>query len=281
MFKDKFKDSRKSPMSIVDHLEDLRGMLFKSIIAIFIGAIIVFIYKDYIFDHFLMAPTENDFISYKWFCWLGKILHMEEYLCMTITTIKLQSIELNALFLTAINMSLDGGIVLSFPYISYEIWKFIVPALRVTEKKYTRMVILWVSLCFFTGAAFGYFILAPFTFNFLLTFTIGTHNIIQVQPTFSNYFDNFLMVVLGTGLAFEMPMVVYLLGKLGIVNADLLKKIRKYVIIALLFIAAIITPSPDFVSQLIVAIPLILLYELGVIIATKIDKNRKKVVYWE
>lgn len=281
MLWDKFKHSRKEPMSIVDHLEDLRGMLFRSVIAIFMGAIIVFIYRDYIFDNILMAPAESDFVSYKWLCLLGKALHMEEQLCMTATTIKLQSIELNALFLSAINMALDGGIVLAFPYVSYEIWKFVVPALKIAEKKYTRMIIFWISLCFFTGATFGYFILAPFTFNFLLTFTIGTHNIIQVQPTFSNYFDNFLMVVLGTGLAFEMPMVIYLLGKLGIVNAQLLKKIRKYVIIVLLFVAAIITPSPDFISQLIVAIPLILLYELGVIIATKIDKKKKQVIYWE
>jgi sec-independent protein translocase protein TatC len=172
-----------------------------------------------------------------------------------------------------------GGLLVAIPFVFYEIWKFVRPALKPTELKYTRGFIFWVSFFFFLGVAFGYFMLAPFTFNFLANYTIGGLGVIEYRPTLSDYLDTLIDIALGAGIAFELPMATWLLSKLGIITPTFLRNYRKYAYVVLLVLAAIITPSPDWGSQLIVVIPLVLLYEISILIAVRVRKNLDK--EWE
>jgi sec-independent protein translocase protein TatC len=169
-----------------------------------------------------------------------------------------------------------GAVIVAFPYIFFELWRFVTPALSAKEKKYARGSIFWVSLCFFAGAAFGYYLLAPFTFNFLASFTLGKSGAIQYQPTVNDYIDSLTNIILGCGIAFELPILAYVLGKIGLITARFLKTYRKYAFVVILLIAAIITPSPDITSQVLVSLPLLLLYEISVLIVSRIDKKRAK-----
>jgi sec-independent protein translocase protein TatC len=166
--------------------------------------------------------------------------------------------------------------LLLLPYIFWELWLFVKPALSTKEKKYATGSIFWVSICFFTGAAFGYYLLAPFTFNFLATFTLGKSGAIQYRPTVSDYIDTLTNLILGCAIAFELPIMALVLAKIGLITAKFLKTYRKYAFIIILFIAAIITPSPDMTSQVIVSLPLLLLYEISVLIVSRIDKRKAK-----
>jgi len=174
-----------------------------------------------------------------------------------------------------------GGLIVAFPYLFWELWLFIKPALSPKELKYSRGSIFWISICFFTGALFGYFLLAPFTFNFLANFNLGTKGAYKYMPTLDDYIDTLNDIILGCGLSFELPIIAYVLTKIGLISADFLKKYRKYAFVIILIVAAIITPSPDWTSQIIVAVPLLLLYEISVFIAKKVDKdNIKKEKEW-
>jgi len=190
--------------------------------------------------------------------------------------IPLQGNTISGPFMSAINIAMMGGIVIAFPYLFWELWRFIKPALSPKEVKYARGSILWVSLCFFLGAAFGYFLLAPFTFNFLANFTLGSVGAYKYMPTLDDYIDTLNNIILGCGIAFELPILAYVLGKIGIISAKFLKKYRKYAFVIILIVAAVITPSPDWTSQTIVAVPLLLLYEISVILVARVDKKRAK-----
>jgi sec-independent protein translocase protein TatC len=168
-----------------------------------------------------------------------------------------------------------GGIIVVFPYLFYELWRFVKPALSSKELKYGRNSIFWVSLCFFTGAAFGYFVLAPFTFNFLANFQIGKTGAYKYLPTLDDYISTLSNLLLGCGISFELPVLAFVLAKIGIISAKFLKFYRKYAYIIILVVAAILTPSPDWISQAIVALPLVLLYEISIILVKRIDKEKK------
>ena len=266
-------------MSFIDHLEVLRWHIVRSVLAILISAILFFIYIDEIFDVVIMGPTRNDFISYRAFCKVSHLLGMGDSLCMPPMKLSLQVTSISGTFMSSITIAVVGGLLLALPFVFYEIWKFIKPALKPTELKYTRGVIFWVSLFFFMGAAFGYFLLAPFTFNFLSNYTIGNIGVIDYRPTLADYLDSLIDITLGAGIAFELPMATWLLSKLGIVSPQFLRTYRKYAYVALLVVAAVITPSPDWGSQLIVVIPLVMLYELSILIAARVRKKQDE--EWE
>jgi sec-independent protein translocase protein TatC len=190
--------------------------------------------------------------------------------------IQLQGNTISGPFMSAISIAMVGGMILAFPYLFWELWRFIKPALSAKELKYSRGSIFWVSTCFFLGALFGYFLLAPFTFNFLANFNLGTRGAYRYMPTLDNYIDTLNDIILGCGLSFELPIVAYILTKIGLISADFLKKYRKYAFVIILILAAIITPSPDWTSQIIVAVPLLLLYEISVLIAIKVDRAHQK-----
>ncbi len=262
-------------MSFIDHLEELRWHIVRSLLVWLTGAIVIFIFTDWVFDNIITAPARQGFITYKLFCDLGYKLGLGDALCMPPINLTLQGTTVSGPFMSAINIAMVGGIVVAFPYLFWELWRFVKPALSSKEVRYARGSIFWVSLCFFTGVAFGYYLLAPFTFNFLASFKLGTTSIYVYRPTLDDYIESLTNLLLGCGLAFELPVLAYVLAKIGLINADFLKKYRKYALVVILLLAAIITPSPDWTSQVIVALPLLLLYELSVLIAARVDKKRK------
>jgi sec-independent protein translocase protein TatC len=266
----------KSEMSFIDHLEALRWHLVKSVVVWLIAAIAIFINIDWIFDHIIYAPAHNDFVTYGFLCNVSHQLHLGEALCMPPINIQLQGNTISGPFMSAMSIAMVGGLIVAFPYLFWELWKFIKPALSPKELKYSRGSIFWVSLCFFMGAAFGYFLLAPFTFNFLANFTLGTTGAYKYMPTLDDYIDSLNNIILGCGLSFELPVLAYVLAKIGLVSANFLRNYRKYAFVIILIVAAVITPSPDWTSQVIVAVPLLLLYEVSVLIAARVDKQNIK-----
>ncbi|MEY4727705.1 MAG: twin-arginine translocase subunit TatC [Bacteroidota bacterium] len=266
-------------MSFIDHLEVLRWHIVRSVLAILTSAILFFIYIDEIFDTVIMGPTRNDFISYRAFCKLSHVLGMGDSLCMPPMKLSLQVTSISGTFMSSITIAVVGGLLVALPFVFFEIWKFIKPALKPSELKYTRGIIFWVSMFFFMGAAFGYFMLAPFTFNFLSNYTIGDIGVIDYRPTLADYLDSLIDITLGAGIAFELPMATWLLSKLGIITPNFLRTYRKYAYVALLVVAAVITPSPDWGSQLIVVVPLVLLYEISILIAARVKKKQDE--EWE
>ncbi len=273
------QDSDESEMSFIDHLEALRWHVVRSIFAILLFGVVFFIFIDWIFDNVIMGPTRNDFISYRVLCSLSHTLRLGDSLCMPPMELNLQVTSVSGTFMSSITIAFAGGLLFALPYVLWEVWRFVKPALKPEELNYTRGVIFWISLFFFMGASFGYFLMAPFTFNFLANYKIGTEGILLYRPMLSDYLDSLIDITLGAGLAFELPMASWILSKMGLVTPKFLRTYRKYAYVALLVIAAIITPSPDWGSQLIVVIPLVLLYELSILISARVNKAAEK--KWE
>jgi sec-independent protein translocase protein TatC len=273
------QESDDSEMSFIDHLEALRWHVVRSIFAILLFGVVFFIFIDWIFDNVIMGPTRNDFISYRLLCSLSHTLRMGDSLCMPPMELNLQVTSVSGTFMSSITIAFAGGLLFALPYVLWEVWRFVKPALKPEELNYTRGVIFWISLFFFMGASFGYFLMAPFTFNFLANYKIGTEGILLYRPMLSDYLDSLIDITLGAGLAFELPMASWILSKMGLVTPQFLRTYRKYAYVALLVIAAIITPSPDWGSQLIVVIPLVLLYELSILISARVNKAAEK--KWE
>ena len=261
-------------MSFVDHLEALRWHLVRAVLVWLAAVIFMFIKIDWMFDNVIYAPARSNFVTYGALCRFSHWLGIGDSLCMPPVNIPLQGNTVSGPFMSAISISMIGGLILAFPYLFWELWRFIKPALSAKEKRYSRGSILWVSLCFFTGAAFGYYLLAPFTFNFLANFKLGETTAYNYLPTLDDYIDTINNIILGCGLAFELPILAYVLAKIGLINAKLLKTSRKYAFVIILIVAAVITPSPDWTSQALVALPLLLLFELSVIIVARIDKKK-------
>jgi sec-independent protein translocase protein TatC len=261
-------------MTFMDHLEALRWHLVRSLIAWMVLSIAIFIFRDWIFDNIILAPRSINFISYTAMCNFSHYIHIGDALCMPPVNIPLQFTTVNGPFVAALNISMIGGFIAAFPYIFYEIWKFIRPALSSKELKYGGKSIFWVSFCLFLGAAFGYYVLAPFTFNFLANFKLGTENAIEFKPTLDDYISTLTNLLLGCGLAFELPIIAVVLAKVGLITAKFLKTYRRYAYVLILVLAAILTPSPDWISQAIVAMPLVVLFEISIILVKSIDKKK-------
>ncbi len=263
-------------MSFTDHLEALRWHLMRAVIVWLIATVAVFINVDFVFDNIVYAPARSNFITYRVLCDFSHWAGLGESLCMPPIDIKLLGNTVSGPFMSAISIAMIGGLIVAFPYLFWELWKFIKPALSPREIKNSRGSILWVSLCFFSGAAFGYFLLAPFTFNFLANFSLGTTGAYQYIPTLDDYISSINNIILGCGIAFEMPVLSYVLAKIGILTGTFLKSTRRYSFVIILILSAVITPSPDWTSQAIVAVPLLLLLELSIVIASRIEKQQKK-----
>ncbi len=263
-------------MSFIDHLEALRWHLVRAMLVWLVAVIAIFTQIDWVFDNIVYAPARSTFISYRALCDFSHWSHLGEALCMPAVNIELQGNTISGPFMSAISISVIGGLIIAFPYLFWELWRFIKPALSDKEKKYSRGSIFFVSLCFFLGAAFGYFLLAPFTFNFLGSFKLGTTGAYIYRPTLDDYIDTLNNIILGCGIAFELPVMAYVLGKIGLITAGFLRKHRKYAFVVILVLSAIITPSPDWTSQIIVSVPLLLLYEISIMICARIDKQKEK-----
>ena len=272
------KESAPAPeeMSFMGHIEALRWHLMRSVLVWLVVAIVIFIFRDWVYDNIILAPSSENFVTYGTLCRFGHWLGIGDGLCMPPVKIRFLVTEVNGTFTSALSIAMIGAVIVAFPYIFYELWRFIKPALSTKEKKYARGSIFWVSLCFFFGAAFGYYLLAPFTFNFLASFTLGTSGAIEYQPSINDYIDSLSNLILGCGIAFELPILAYVLAKIGLISSAFLKKYSKFAFVLILLIAAIITPSPDITSQIIVALPLLLLYWISIQLVARVDRQKAK-----
>ncbi len=272
----KGREEQPAEMTFFDHIEELRWHIIRSAVVWLVAAIAIFVYVDWVYDNIILAPANESFFTYGALCRFGNWLHLGNSFCMPAVKINLQVTEVNGTFTSAINIAMIGGLVVAFPYIFWELWRFIKPALSDKEKRYGQGSIFYVSLCFFTGALFGYYLLAPFTFNFLASFTLGKTGMIQYRPAINDYIESLTNLILGCGIAFELPVLSYILAKLGIITGSFLKKYFKFAFVIILVVAAVITPSPDWTSQFLVAIPLTLLYWISILLATRVEKQKAK-----
>lgn len=263
-------------MSFIEHLEALRWHLVRATAVWLVVTIALFINIDWIFDEIVYAPAQPDFVTYDALCRFGHWIGLGDALCMPPIHLELQGNTVSGPFMSAISISMVGGLIIAFPFLFWELWRFIKPALSAKEFRYAKGSIFWISLCFFLGAAFGYFVLSPFTFNFLANFTLGKSGAYKYLPTLDDYIDTLNNIVLGCGLSFELPVLAYVLAKIGLISADFLRRYRKYSFVGILLLAAIITPSPDWTSQVIVALPLLLLYEISILVAHRVGKKEER-----
>jgi sec-independent protein translocase protein TatC len=259
-------------MSFLEHLEELRMRLVRSVAAVLVGVILVIIYEDFIIQRIIMGPRHLDFPTYRMFCWLSHQMGMGDRLCFTEMKFMLQSTTMGGNLSAFILVAIVAGIVVAFPFIIYQLWGFIRPGLNAREISSARGIVLYVSLLFFLGVLFGYFMLAPLSIQFLGNFEFGD---VPVQATVLSYLKLTTTLVLGTGLMFQLPVLVYFLTKIGMVSADFLRKYRKHAFVVNLIVAAVLTP-PDVTSQILVAMPMLLLYEVSILIAKRVEKSRKE-----
>ncbi len=264
------KSSQKE-MTFWEHLEELRWHIIRSMIAIIVLAVVAFLNRHVIFDVIILAPKDSSFITNQILCRLGDFLSVDR-LCMDDLDLKIINIKMSGQFMVHMYVSIVAGIIVAFPYIIWEIWRFIKPALFEGEKKYTTGAILICSLFFILGVLFSYFLIVPLTVNFLGTYQVS--DFVQNQVSLNSYISTVVSVTLGVGLVFELPIFVYFLTKVGIITPRFMKKNRKYMIVILLILSAIITP-PDVFSQIMVVIPLLGLYELSIVVSKRVDRKRR------
>ena len=260
-------------MSFLDHLEELRWHLIRSVLAIVIIASIAFVFKDFIFDVLLFGPKKKSFITYRWFCSLSQTLGQGSSFCLEELPFRIQSRTVAGQFSAHLWTSVLAGFIISFPYIIYEFWKFVSPGLYEKERKNARGFIFIASLLFFIGVLFGYYIVTPLSINFLGNYSVSSE--IFNDFDLSSYIGLLRASVLASGIIFELIIIIYFLTRVGIVSPEFLKKNRKISLVVVLSLSAIITP-PDVVSQIIVSIPILILYEVSIVIAKIVTRNQDK-----
>lgn len=263
------QDEQGNTMSFWSHLEELRGHLVRSAVAIFLLAIAAFIAKDIIFDYVILAPKEPYFLTNRLFCSMAEKLSMPA-LCINKNPVQIINIELAGQFKTHIMVSLIAGLIVAFPYIIYEFWRFIKPALHPREKDNSRGAVFIMSLLFLSGVCFSYFLIAPLTINFLGSYQVSS--MVANQIALRSYITTVTMVTFATGLVFELPVIVYFLSRVGVLTPAFMRKNRKVAFILIIALAAIITP-PDVFSQVLVGIPLYVLYEISIRVSARVNRQ--------
>ena len=250
-------------MSFIEHLEELRWRLVRSAIAVLLIGIVIWTFQEWIMNNVFMSMKKKDFFSFRIMCdYLGT--------CVEDIPVQLQSMTVSGQFGYALMMSFMGGLVIGFPFIFYQIWAFLKPGLKFGEKKMAKGIVFYVSFLFFLGILFGYFVVAPLSIQFFGSYQISSE--IRNDFTISSYMSMILSTVFYTGLFFLLPVVTYILTRIGVLTPDFLIKYRKHAIVGILILSAIITP-PDIISQVIVSIPIFILYEIGILIAKRVVKT--------
>ncbi|KXK23754.1 MAG: Sec-independent protein translocase subunit TatC [Bacteroidetes bacterium OLB12] len=260
-------------MAFLDHLEELRWHVVRSVAVIFIMMILAFVFTGFIFDHIIFAPSDPNFITFRWLCRLGEVTGVDG-LCVTEIPMKLQSRFLMGQFTMQLTSSFVIGLCVAFPYVIWELWRFVSPGLYAREKKGSRGAVFYVSVLFLLGIAFGYFILSPMTVAFLANYTISDK--ISNEFDITSYVSTITTLVLGSGLLFQLPIVMFFLTKIGIVTPQFLRQYRKHAVVVILITGAIITPSPDPLSQSLISVPLYILYEVSILISAMELKRKEK-----
>lgn len=262
----------KSEMSFLEHLEELRWHLVRAFLYVFVFAVLAFVFKRILFDVILLGPSNPDFFTNQLLCRISDFLKMP-VLCINQVQLKIQNINMSGQFTTHIWISFLAGIVVAFPFIFWEFWRFVRPALYQKEIKHSRGAIFFASTLFTLGILFAYYIICPLSVHFLGNYQVSdkVENIVNL----GSYISTVSSIVLAAGVLFELPIFIYFLSKVGLVTSGVLKKYRKHAIVGNLLLAAVITP-PDIISQILVCLPLILLYEAGIIIAIRVEKSKKE-----
>jgi sec-independent protein translocase protein TatC len=256
-------------MSFLDHLEELRWHIIYSLIAVVVIGIGVFLARDFVFDTLIMGPKHSTFLSYVVACQFSEFIGFGDKMCIQPVEFEVIVTEMGELFLTHIKVSMILGLILSFPFIFWQFWKFIKPGLHEHEQGAIQGVVLVCSLLFFTGVSFGYFVISPFAVNFLVGYRIAD---IAPQVRLTSLVNYMVMFTAPAGLIFELPVVVYFLAKVGLLTPQFMRQYRRHAIIGILAISALITP-PDVVTQFLIGIPLYFLYEISISVASRMSKK--------
>lgn len=260
-------------MPFVEHLELLRWHIIRGVIAILAIAIVAFFLRDFVFDTLIFGPTHDSFITYRAMCALSHKLGLGDTFCFTLGNFKIINIEMSGQFLMHLQVSAVLGFILAFPYIFWEIWQFVKPGLRRKEVQYTQGIMFFTSLLFLIGICFGYFVLTPFAVNFFATYQVS--DLVENNFSLTNYVSFLTMFTLLSGIIFELPMVVYFLSKLGLITPEFMRSYRRHAAVVILVVSAIITPA-DVGTQMLVFIPVYVLYELSIFISARVVKNLDK-----
>ena len=267
---DQHQDEEEGGMSSLDHLEALRWHLLRSVTAVLIFTVVAFIAKDFVFGVLILGPSKVDFLTYRLLCDIGNYFAIPA-LCINELPFTIQSRQMTGQFSMHMTSSMVVGLIAAFPYLFYEVWRFISPGLYAKERNAARGAVFFVSFLFLSGALFGYYVLTPMSINFLANY--------QLDPSIANEFDitsyvsTLSMLVLASAIMFQLPVVVYFLSMSGLVTSKMLKSYRRHSIVVILIVSAIITP-PDVISQLLIAMPILVLYEVGILIAKRLEKKR-------
>lgn len=259
-------------MSFLDHLEELRWHLVRSTFAVVIVGVVAFIFKGFIFDVLIFGPSRPSFATYRLFCDVSRSMGLEAF-CFSEMPFRIQSRTMSGQFSAHMWTSIYAGIIIAFPYILYEFWRFISPGLKDNERSSSRGFIIIASFLFFLGVLFGYYVITPLSINFLGSYQVSE----KVVNSFDldSYISLVRTSVLASGVIFELPIIIYILTKIGLVTPEILRKYRKFSLIVVLAVSAIITP-PDVASQIIVAIPILILYEVSIYISKMVIKKQKR-----
>jgi sec-independent protein translocase protein TatC len=271
--------SKKKPggdveMSFLEHLEVLRWHLLRSVLYVLFFFIIALFAKKWIFDVFIFGPTRHDFITYRLLCRLSHQFNLGSLICFEGITIDFINTELAGQFMMHLKISFLTGFICAFPFIVWEIWRFVKPGLYEKEAKYAEGIVFFASLLFLIGVAFSYFVLVPFSINFFAGYTISDQ--VQNMFTATNYISFLTIFLLSCGLIFELPMMVYFLSKIGILTPAFMRQYRRHAVVIMMIVAAIITPTADVGTMMLVFMPLYFLYEMSIFIAAAVERNAEK-----
>ena len=269
------KTNTKSPdeMSFLDHLEELRWHLIRSVLAVVIIAVIAFVFSRFIFDVIIFGPKSMDFPTYRLFCEIATSMGFTSDFCKDELPFTIISRTMGGQFSADIWTAIWAGFIVGFPYVLYELWKFISPGLHAKERQHSRGFIFVASLLFFTGVLFGYYVVAPLSINFLGTYRVSEQVLNEID--IASYISTLRTSVIACGLLFELPIIIYFLTKVGVVTPEILKKYRKIALVIVLIVSAVITP-PDVTSQIIVAVPVLILYQVSIYISKMVLKREAK-----
>lgn len=261
-------------MGFFDHIDELRKRLVRIAFVVLVLIFVSFFYVSEIFDLIILSPFKEGFWGYEFFCKAGRCFTGKDIMCWHPPALEMQSQQIQGQFVSAFKISMVVSFTLTFPYLIHQIWQFIKPALSIREIKRTRSSLFVVSMLFFTGVAFAYFFLVPLSSNFLLNYSLNPN--IKNIITISSVTGFVTFMCLATGLVFELPVLIYVLARIGFVSSSFLKKYWRYAAVIIFIIAGIATPSPDIFSQMLLGLPLMLLYVLGIFIAKRVEKRREK-----
>ncbi|HOP57805.1 MAG TPA: twin-arginine translocase subunit TatC [Bacteroidales bacterium] len=270
--KSKKKKKSEAEMSFLEHLEELRWHIIRSILAIVVFMVLAFVFKNIIFDHVILAPKDPDFFTNRILCQLGHLVGTDK-LCINTTPFEIINIKMSGQLTTHITVAMVSGLILAFPFIIREFWLFFKPALHTNEAQYARGAVLASSLLFFAGVLFGYYMLAPLSIHFLTSYEVSMD--VTNQINIRSFIGTLSSICLATGVIFELPIIAFFLTKIGVITPEFMKKYRKHSIVVIVILSAIITP-PDVFSQLLVCIPLMFLYEVSIHISKRVVQKKER-----